>query len=411
MGEKTIRGLLIEDDPNDALLFMSHMKSGLGPKEAFDFKQAATLKQAFEVLAQGGIDVALLDVMLPDSRGISTVQKLRERFPEIPIVVLTGLPDEAVGIDALRFGAQDYLVKGNIDGHSLRRTISYAVERNRMLLDLRRVEQLRAEIKERERMDRLKDELMSTVSHEMRNPLAVIKVVACGLRDGLRGAMSKQQLEMIAMQYRNIQRLEKIVGRILDLSRLESGKAQISPRKVSAAYLIDDTVKSFELIAESPKIKIIEEVPADLPSVYADPELFVQVLTNLIDNGLRFAHSFIRIRAEAVDRASDAVSRRPEGAVAAATGTKFVRISVVDDGNGIPQDRIPDLFNKFVQVNRSSKGEGYKGTGLGLAICKEIIDRHSGKIWVESAEGIGSAFRFELPQEPPRRNESSENLK
>ena len=411
MGEKTIRGLLIEDDPNDALLFMSHMKSGLGPSQTFEFKQAATLKQAFELLGQGGIDVALLDVMLPDSRGISTVQKLRDGFPEVPIVVLTGLPDEAIGIDALRIGAQDYLVKGNIDGHSLRRTISYAVERNRMLLDLRRVEQLKAEIGERERMDRLKDELMSTVSHEMRNPLAVIKVVACGLRDGLRGALSKQQLEMIAMQYRNIQRLEKIIGRILDLSRLESGKAHISPHMVSPASLISDTVKAFELIGENPKIKIVEEVPPDLPMIFADPELFVQVLTNLIDNGLRYAHSFIRIRAEAVDRAPESDRPRSGGGVAAATGTKFVRISVVDDGNGIPQDRIPDLFNKFVQVNRSSKGEGYKGTGLGLAICKEIIERHSGKIWVESAEGIGSAFRFELPQEPPRGGASREDSK
>jgi signal transduction histidine kinase len=411
MSEKTIEGLLIEDDPNDALLFMSHMKSGLGPSAPFDFKQAATLKRAFEILALGGIEVILLDVMLPDSRGIDTVQKLRDRFPEIPIVVLTGLPDEAIGIEALRIGAQDYLVKGNIDGHGLRRTISYAVERNRMLLDLRRVEQLRAEIKERERMDRLKDELMSTVSHEMRNPLAVIKVVACGLRDGLRGEMSKKQLEMIAMQYRSIQRLEKIVGRILDLSRLESGKAHITPRMISPSFLISDTVKSFELIGENPKIKIIEEVPPDLPKIYVDPELFVQVLTNLIDNGLRYAHSFIRIRAEAVDRAPEIERSQSAGGVAAATGVKLVRISVVDDGNGIPQDRIPDLFNKFVQVNRSSKGEGYKGTGLGLAICKEIIERHSGKIWVESAEGIGSAFRFELPQEPPREGKSLEDLK
>jgi signal transduction histidine kinase len=408
MGEKTIKGLLIEDDPNDALLFMSYMKSGLGPSVPFEFKEAATLKRAFELLAEGGIDVVMLDVMLPDSRGIGTVQKLRDRFPEIPIVVLTGLADEAVGIEALRIGAQDYLVKGNMDGHALRRTISYAVERNRMLLDLRRVEQLKAEIGERERMDRLKDELMSTVSHEMRNPLAVIKVVACGLRDGLRGAMTKQQLEMISMQYRNIQRLEKIIGRILDLSRLESGKAQISPRKVSAAYLIDDTVKSFELIAENPKVKIVEEVPAELPRIFADPELFTQVLTNLIDNGLRYAHSYIRVRAEAVDRAPErARPDRPAGGAATATGTKYVRISVIDDGNGIPHDRIPDLFNKFVQVNRSSKGEGYKGTGLGLAICKEIVERQGGTIWVESAEGIGSAFRFELPQEPLKAIENS----
>ena len=407
MGEKTTRGLLIEDDPDDALLFMNLMKSGHGPFPQFAFKHVTSLRQGLDALAQGGLDVVLLDVQLPDSRGIATVQKLRERFPDVPVVALTGLPDESVGIEALRIGAQDYVVKGSLDGHSLKRTINYAVERQRMLLELRRVEQLKAEIKERQTIDQLKDELMSTVSHEMRNPLAVIKVVAASLRDGLRGQLSKQQLEMIDMQYRNIQRLEKIVGRILDLSRLESGKATITPRKLNAARLIHDTVRGFQLVAENPAVSIVEELPADLPGIYADPEMFVQVLTNLIDNGNRFAHSQIRIRAEAVEGQEG--SPRGTAGVAVLTARKFVRFSVIDDGNGIPQDRIPDLFNKFVQVGRSSKGEGYKGTGLGLAICKEIVERHGGRIWVESAEGIGSAFRFEFPQDPPETGDQDES--
>jgi signal transduction histidine kinase len=406
MAEKTIQGLLIEDDPDDALLFMNHMKSGRGPAQDFTFQQAATLKQGFEALSKGGIEVVLLDVHLPDSRGIDTVKRLRARFPDVPIVVLTGLPDEAVGIEALRVGAQDYQVKGSLDGHSLKRTISYAVERNRMLVELRRVEQLRAEIKERERMDRLKDELMSTVSHEMRNPLTVIKVVTCGIRDGLKGKLTKQQSEMIAMQYRNIQRLEKIVGRILDLSRLESGKATISPRMISAAHFIHETVQGFQLVAEKPKILIAEEIAPHLPRIYADPDLFVEVLSNLIDNGVRYAHSHIKIKAEAVADPAEGAARGHGGGTLVMTARKFVRISVVDDGDGIPRDRVPDLFNKFVQVNRSSKDEGYKGTGLGLAICKEIVERHGGKIWVESAEGIGSAFRFEFPQDPPDAAES-----
>ncbi len=398
MAERTIRGLLIEDDPNDALLFMSYMKSVRSAASRFSFEHAQSLREGLEILARGGVDVVLLDAMLPDARGIESVQKLRSAFPDVPVVVLTGLPDEAVGIEALRIGAQDYQVKGSIDGHSLQRTISYAVERHRMLTELRRVEQLKAEIKEREALDTLKDELMGTVSHEMRNPLAVIKVVASGLRDALKGVLTKEQNEMLAMQYRNILRLEKIVGRILELSRLESGKATITPQRIDARELISDIVQGFELMDRSPNVRIAEQVPGSLPPVHADPDLLVEVLNNLIDNGLRYAHSRITVRAE-IEEDGPPAAKAPgvEGNVLVRTARQFVRFSVSDDGPGIPRDRIPELFNKFVQVNRSSKREGYKGTGLGLAICKEIVERQGGRIWVESAEGLGSAFRFTLP--------------
>jgi two-component system sensor histidine kinase/response regulator len=400
MTEKTIRGLLIEDDPDDALLFMSHMKAARGPA-SFSFEHATTLKQGLDILSRGGFDVVLLDMILPDSRGLETVQKLRSWFPDVPVVVLTGLSDESAAIEALRVGAQDYQVKGHVDGRGLKRTIGYAVERHRMLTELRRVDQLKAEIRERRAMDQLKDDLMSTVSHEMRNPLTVIKVVASGLKESLKGVLSKQQSDMLSMQYRNIQRLEKIIGRILDLSRLESGKAEISPRNVPPAELIHDTVRAFQLVGENPKVKIVEEIPGGLPEVFADPDLFVQVLNNLIDNGLRFAHSHIRIKAEAVEgRPSGARAPKAEGGVLVRATRDLVRISVIDDGNGIPQNRIPDLFNKFVQVNRSATGEGYKGTGLGLAICKEIVERQGGRIWVDGREGGGTVFRFTVPTVP-----------
>lgn len=396
MGDRPINGLLIEDDPNDVTLFMEHMRSAQGPSPRFLFQNASTLKQGLEILARGGVDVVLLDVMLPDGHGIETVHRLRASFPDVPVVVLTGLPDEAVGIEALRFGAQDYQVKGSITGHSLKRTISYAIERHRMQIELRRVEQLKSEIKEREALDKLKDELMSTVSHEMRNPLAVIKVVAASLRGALKGTLNAQQISMIEMQYRNIQRLEKIVGRILDLARLESGKAEIARQRVDAPQFVEDIVSGFRLMKRRPGVELVDEVPAGLTPVDADPDLLVQVLNNLVDNALRYAHSRVVVRAEIDGDA--APGREGKGGAAVLTARQFVRFSVSDDGPGIPRERIGDLFNKFVQVNRSSKkGEGYKGTGLGLAICKEIVERHGGRIWVESAEGLGSAFRFTVP--------------
>jgi signal transduction histidine kinase len=479
MNGKTVKGLLIEDDSNDADLFMMLMKEAHWPSYQFAFEWAQTLKAGVKILSRGEIDVVLLDVMLPDSSGIESVRKLRSQFPGVPIVVLTGLSDEAMGIEALRNGAQDYQVKGNLDGDVLKRTISYAVERHRALArmgniidrsadgivvvdgkglvrhinpaaetlfrcesgqllgkpfphplspdrsaeirlpgevgeertaemrvseiewedetaklalirditELRRHEQLKAEIKERRRLDKLKDALMNTVSHEMRNPLTIIKIAAHNIATGFKGRLSKHQTEMASIQNRNIERLQKIVERILDLSRLESGATSIQFQRVDAGLIISDTAEGFQLIAKKRGISIRAEIPSDLPPLCADPELVIQLLTNLLDNAMRYARTQITVRAATHAQAD--VAR------------KQVKISVIDDGKGVPESRQDDLFNKFVQVDRSRKGSGYKGTGLGLAICKEIVERLEGRIWIESSEGRGATFHFILPQDTP----------
>ena len=473
MAEKVVRGLLVEDDPNDAELFHLQMERDAERSPRFEFERAEDLRGALKMLAKGGFDVVLLDMMLPDSRGVETIQRLRARFPDVPVVVLTGLSEEAVGIEALRNGAQDYQVKGDIDGRALRRTISFAVERHRLLnrmgniieksldgmvvvdaagkvrhtntaatallgrkadellgkpfplplpaersvelkipcdsgekiaelrvseidwddeparlvmlrdiTELRRVEQLKAEVKERRRMDKLKDELIGTVSHEMRNPLAVIKAATHGLQESFNGEFSKQQADMLSIETRNIRRLERIVERILDLSRLESGKAIIRSQRVEAGVLIIETVKGFQLVNGQKKVTIKADLPKDLPALRADPELLVQVLTNLVDNAVRFAKTRIVVEAREAEE-----------------NPGYVRISVVDDGQGIPKARLGDMFDKFVQVSRSTSGGGYKGTGLGLAICKEMVERMRGSIWVESVEGHGASFHILLPRD------------
>ncbi len=379
---KTINALLIEDDPEDVLLLVHLMGQSSTSPFLFALECADDLKAGLEVLARGGVEVVLLDLMLPDSQGLETISKVRARFPEVPLVVLTGLRDEAMGLEAVACGAQDYQVKGSIDAHALKRTLSYAVERHRMLLELKRLERLKAEIKERQRMDKLKDELMSVVSHEMRGPLTIIRAATSNMQEGLTGALSIEQASMVEMQHRNIMRLQRIVDNILDLSRLESGKASISPKRLDSAALVKDTVRGYRIIKDGRPAVIEAEVPGGLPEVYADLELFIQVLSNLIDNARRFAKARILVRAQE----------------AILAGRRCVQVSVIDDGPGIPKARIGELFSKFVQVNRSLQSEGYKGTGLGLAICKEIMERQQGTIWVDSVEGKGAGFHFALPQ-------------
>lgn len=493
MKDKMMKVLLIEDSDDERLLLTELMSRAPWPEIKFNFVCAESLARGLDALAKERFDAVLLDLMLPDSSGIETVVRVHAQFPALPIVVLTGMLDESLGLKAVMRGAQDYQVKGTIKGHALGRSLAYAVERQRLrgslqaiiqgapdamfilasqgvvryvnpaaeslldlnagellnrpfprqmfssrsgamtvtvaggiervvdmrvseiawedepaslvtirdMTDLRRMEQLKAEVLERVKMDKLKDDLMSAVSHDLRNPLTIVKAAAKNIQDGLAGPLSGEQEHMVSLQYKNILRIERIVDRILDLSRLESGRAQINTQRVKAEKLIRETVNGFRLLAVEKNIPIEQEIDPGLPDVFADPELVLQVLGNLIDNALRYAQKRILIRAFPVAQAPKS-SEKPRGPgqepPPPAPPGPFVQISVIDDGRGVPRERLGELFNKFVQVDRQTNGGGYKGTGLGLAICREIVEHQQGRIWIESGQGPGARFHFILPQ-------------
>ncbi|MFA5139091.1 MAG: ATP-binding protein [Elusimicrobiota bacterium] len=247
------------------------------------------------------------------------------------------------------------------------------------LTELRRFEQIRAEIKERRRIDQLKEAFLSTVSHELRSPLTVIKAIVANLRDRLAGPLPEPYDEMIRLADANVCRLGRVINNLLDLSRLESGRARISPAPVDLGKVIEETAQEFRMTAPGKKMNLETDVPPDLPPVCADPDMVAQILCNLMDNALRYARGRVVLRARTVD-------------------TDQVQVSVIDDGPGISEDKIGELFNRFVQVDRPTGGSGYKGTGLGLAICKESVRMNKGRIWVESVAGQGAQFHFALPR-------------
>ncbi|MBI4349073.1 MAG: response regulator [Elusimicrobia bacterium] len=488
MTTKAMQVLLLEDDPEYVLL----MKTFLGePGEGGRFRltEAPTLEDGVRRLESGGLDVVLLDLMLPDSRGLDTLDRVLQAAPQVPVIVLTGLYDEDLALDAVGRGAQDYLVKATFDGKLLKRTLTYAIERARLRADLenilanaadamvvvdsanlvryanpaaeaffgrrapemvgrpfgfpvapnkaselkvgdriaemrvtklqwrrydaslasirditalRRIEQLKAEIRERRRMDHLKDELMSTVSHELRSPLTVIKAAIANLLEGFVGPMPEAQSRLVALAHRNVERLAKIINNLLDLSRLESDQVRVEREAVDVSTIVQEAVQGYRLASGEKNVAVEVHMAGDLPRVLADPDLLAQVLSNLLDNAIRFANARVLVSAEPVESlaacAPDGHGGRRGTAVA---DRPAVRITVADDGRGIPAEQLGELFNKFVQVGRPSGGAGYKGTGLGLAICKEIIQRHDGRIWAESDVGRGARFHVLLPRAAP----------
>lgn len=490
--------LLIDDDETDRRL----ITEALPCSADHQLDCVTTLSQGMEALRSGSYDIVLLDITLSGSPGLEILHCLRQNFTDVAIIVITQLDDERLACEAVAHGAQDYLVKHSFNGHHLKRSIAYALERNRLLQKLERsteerfryliekssdgllildedgfvrftnsavelifdcsteeiighkfssdkrpwqednfrhdfchldvnhvsllaktgkttelkinfkddhvrlvemratevqwelksaymvvfrditslirLQRLKAEIFERERVAKLKDEFISTVSHELRTPLAIIKCAIANMKEGITGLLSDKQEKIVRIASSNVDRLTKIIDDILDLSRLEAGTVKISCHPMSLGQLASDTAKRFTLLTKELGIELKCDVMPNLEFINADVDKITQVLDNLLSNALRYAKNRVVLRVEAVS----------EG----------IKVSVIDDGQGIPKDKVEQLFSKFVQIDRPAGGAGYRGTGLGLAICKEIIELHHGKIGVESQPGAGAQFHFTLPQ-------------
>jgi PAS domain S-box-containing protein len=240
------------------------------------------------------------------------------------------------------------------------------------------------DITERKRLERMKDEFLSSVSHELRTPLTSLKEAVLNLSDVPGGKLTVEQTRMIEIAVRNADRLSRIINDILDLSRLKSGKTKFNPSSVDMIPLIQDSLQNFEAAVRNKQITVQFESPSTLPSVLAEDMMIVRVLNNLLENALRYSRKRIEVKA---DIFSDGMLSRQQ----------YVRVCVSDDGEGLSEQEVSALFNKFVQFHRPVGGSGYKGTGLGLAISKEIIETHHGKIWAESTFGHGAHFYFTIP--------------
>ena len=376
---KRVNVLMIDDDPEAILLMGIRLNEACGPALRFALEGVDTLKSGLSKLEQGEYDVLLLDLNLPDSRGLDTVVAARRKAGNLPIVVLTCFEDEAVGVEAIALGAQDYLVKDRLNMTLLGRAIRFAIERSALLRDMRELERLRAEIRERQKTDQFKDRLLGAISHELRSPLTVAQSAVATLADGLVGPLTSPQSEIVEMARRNLDRLGRLVMNALDYSRLDSGRAKLQFRRVNTRRFVSELTSDWRRSLVKP-LRVELDLPAELAPMRADVDHLAQVLHNLLDNAGRHASKSVR------------VSARSEGAL--------VRLTVEDDGPGIPPGRAEEIFLPYMQLTRG-KGPGYKGTGLGLAICREIAELSSGRVWLEQAAGAGARFHFELPRWAP----------
>ncbi len=224
----------------------------------------------------------------------------------------------------------------------------------------------------------LRDEIIGVVSHDLRNPISVIKMTLSLLREV--EFDEEERARKLAIVERAAESMNRLVHDLLDVSSLESGRFPLDQVSWEADVLVDRAYQSLAPLAEGRRVALEREVERPLPPVVADVERIMQVFSNLVGNALKYSDpgDTVRIRAERLDES--------------------VRFCVADEGPGIAEDDVPHVFDRFWQVRHNRRG----GAGLGLAIVKGIVEAHGGEVGVESTLGEGSEFWFTLPTDRRR---------
>lgn len=227
------------------------------------------------------------------------------------------------------------------------------------------------------KMDKIKDEFLANTSHELRTPLSGILGITEAMLKGSDGEMSDRQKEKLTMIAGSSRRLSNLVNDILDYSRMKNGDIKLDIKPIHIEVLIQNVVNVFQQLNASKEFDIIMDIPNTLPMVLADESKVIQILYNLVGNASKFtASGYIRVSAGKVG--------------------DMLEICVGDTGEGIPEDKLEDIFKSFEQVDNSLTRR-YGGTGLGLPITKQLVQLQGGNIRVKSTLGTGSDFYFTLP--------------
>lgn len=246
------------------------------------------------------------------------------------------------------------------------------------------------DVTERRAIEQMKNEFISIVSHELRTPLTSIRGSLGLLASGLLKKFPDKADKMLKIAVENTDRLVRLINDILDIERLESGKVTVEQQECDLAGLMMGASETMQAMANDNGVRLVVE-PFQT-KVWADSDRCLQVLTNLLSNAIKFSSrdGEVKLFAEAEENE---------------TG-KWVKVSVKDNGRGIPPEAVGKIFERFGQVDASDSREK-GGTGLGLPICKTIVEQHGGMLWVESEVGKGSTFLFTLPTEPAASSEAS----
>lgn len=338
-------------------------------------------EEALRQLLQGEFALILLDVDMPGLDGFDTAGLIKraERTRHVPIIFLTAHESDARQVfRGYQQGAVDYLVKP-FDPDALRAKVSVFVDLH--VHGVRVREQAAAlavgarRIAEAEAVAEAREHALEVVAHELRNPLSVIRttmdVLTRRLGDAEHVTVGRRTCEGLA---RSAERMARLVEDLLDVTRIEGGRLSVTKRVQPPGPIVEQALEQVRARAAARRQTLVGECEPSTPAVDCDADRISQVLTNLLENAIKFTP----------DGGTITLRARAEG--------RDVVFSVEDTGPGLAEAELPRIFDRYWQASAASR----EGLGLGLAICRGIVESHEGRIWAASRRGAGSTFSFAL---------------
>ncbi|MBI4846509.1 MAG: hybrid sensor histidine kinase/response regulator [Candidatus Omnitrophica bacterium] len=360
--------LVVDDEPE----ILNIVVNGFS---RFGFKMVTALngEDALEIVAKDKIDLILLDIMMPGINGFDVLKKIRDNKQtwHIPVIMVTALNAPNDRIRGIEAGCHDFISKPFILEELLAKT--------RFLLKIKFLyEQLERSYEKLKSLEIMKDNLTHMVIHDLKNPLNTILLGLEFLQKRFQSKLAPEEKISLAVALRACYELKAIMDDLLDINKMEAGKIKLRLEKFDLAVLITEVIEQMKVIIVDSSKVLSSQIDKKMPEICADRKIIKRVIANIVNNAVKFTPSngTILIKAS-FDKASN----------------NFC-VQIKDSGEGIPEEYLETIFDKFVQLNNNKFNVGH---GLGLNFCKLMVEAHGGNIRVESKPGKGSNFIFTLP--------------
>ncbi len=333
-------------------------------REGYKVDLADNGYKALEMIRATKFDLVLLDIMMPGLSGLELLPLIRETYSlaELPIVMATSKDQSDDIVEGLRRGANDYVTKP-ID-------LPVLLARLNIHLQLKHLAQL-------------KDEFLRIASHDLKNPLSTVLMAAQIVRDRVPpGAVMEEQFyQMLYFIVKHSENMQRIIYDFLDFQAVEDGQVNLTLLPIFLNSMVFDVMESNMPYAQRKQVVLTGDLFSTLPKVRADQTRISQVLQNLVGNAIKFCppNSEVIVRTQVVD--------------------KMVHVEVCDNGPGLTEDDLKNVFTKYARLSNQPTGDE-KSSGLGLAICKQMVELHGGQIGVRNNPDQGATFWFSLPVMP-----------
>ncbi|MCW7080384.1 MAG: ATP-binding protein [Candidatus Methanospirare jalkutatii] len=379
--------LLVEDDEGHAELIRRIFEERADENGIkWKIKWVKSISEALEYLESGRPSLILADYLLPDGKGLDLTRgaKRPDEMPA-PLIIMTAYGSERIAVRSLKSGALDYVVKRLEDLENLPWTAKRALREWENILNRKRAEEeLRRKNKELEAFTKELEELVYVISHDLKSPLFSIKSLSQFILEDYSGKLDENALKYLQLIEENAENMWYLIDMLLEVAKV--GYLDVKYEEVCVKELVEEIKSSIKglIISKNAEVKAVCDARLKTSKFFLKT-----ILTNLIVNGIIYNDKervIVEVRCE----------EHPEEYL----------FSVRDNGNGIPAERIPEIFELAHQFRKRTREEEerwrakfeYVGSGAGLPQCKKMVERLGGKIWVESTVGEGSTFYFTLPK-------------